>query len=452
MKDLTKGSITRLMIGFAVPILIGSIFQQLYGIIDTKVVSEKLGEEALAAVGAVSPVYNLIIGFAIGLTSGFSIIVARYFGANNMEKMRKSVAGTLMLGLVISAVFTAFSLIFIKPILEILNTDKDLIPGALDYINIIFFGITITMIYNMLSGILRALGDTKAPLVFLAISSVVNVFLDYAMVDKFGIKGAAWATVISQVLSAIMCIVYIIVKCPALHLKKQDFKITFQLLKQLFSSGFAMGFMLSFVDIGTVALQSAINSFDDTHIVAAHTAARKISGFLMMPYGAISATVSTFCSQNLGAGKIDRIKKGIKNSIFVGWIWSAFVVIFAFTPLCKWTLNWLMGADMPEALSIAIYYLKINTPFYFILAVLLLLRCAMQGLSRGVVPVVSSFIELVGKLVIAFLFAPMLGYFGVAISEPIIWILCAAWLTFSLFTDKKLYPRKNKKEIIVTTC
>ena len=446
MKDLTKGSITRLMIGFAVPILIGSIFQQLYGIIDTKVVSEKLGEEALAAVGAVSPVYNLIIGFAIGLTSGFSIIVARYFGANDMEKMRKSVAGTLMLGLVISAVFTAFSLIFIKPILEILNTDKDLIPGALDYINIIFFGITITMIYNMLSGILRALGDTKAPLVFLAISSVVNVFLDYAMVDKFGIKGAAWATVISQVLSAIMCIVYIIVKCPVLRLKKQDFKIKFSLLKQLFSSGFAMGFMLSFVDIGTVALQSAINSFDDTHIVAAHTAARKISGFLMMPYGAISATVSTFCSQNLGAGKIDRIKKGIKNSILVGWAWSAFVVIFAFTPLCKWTLNWLMGTDMPEALSIAIYYLKINTPFYFILAVLLLLRCAMQGLSRGVVPVVSSFIELVGKLVIAFLFAPMLGYFGVAISEPIIWILCAAWLTFSLFTDKKLYPRKIKKK------
>lgn len=444
MKDLTKGNITKLMIEYAVPILIGSIFQQLYGIIDTKVVSEKLGENALASMGAVNPVYWLIIGFAIGLTNGFAIIISRYFGAEDMKNMRKSVAGTLMLGMIISVVFTAFSLAFIEPILKMLKTSDELMGGALDYINIILAGITATMVYNMLAGILRALGDTKAPLVFLAISAVINIVLDYAMVVPFGIKGASWATVISQIISAVMCVVYIIVKCPQLHLKKEDFKISFSLLKQLFTSGFAMGFMVSFVDIGTVALQSAINSLGSSHIVAAHAAARKVSGFMMMPYGALNTTVATFCSQNLGAGEIARIKKGIRNCILVAWAWSVAVVIFGLTPLCNFTLQWLIGADKTEAINIAVYYLRINTPFYFVLAVLLVLRCAMQGLSRGVVPVVSSFIELVGKIVIAFIFAPMLGYLGIAISEPIIWILCAGWLTFSLFTDKNLFPRKQK--------
>lgn len=447
MKDLTKGNITRLMIGFAVPILIGSIFQQLYGIIDTKVVSEKLGEEALASMGAVTPVYNLIIGFAIGLTSGFAIIIARFFGAGDMKKMKQSVAGTLVLGMIISVAFTVLSLAFIKPLLHLLQTDDDLIGGCLDYINIIFMGITVTMVYNMLSGILRALGNTVAPLVFLAISSVINIFLDYAMVDSFGIKGAAYATVISQLVSAVLCIAYIALRCPELHLSKADFRFDFKMIKELFKTGFAMGFMISFVDIGTVALQSAINGFDDTHIVAAHTAARKISGFAMMPFSAITSAVSTFCSQNLGAGKIKRIKRGIYQSIIASWIWSAVVVIFAFTPLCRFTVNWLIGADKAEAVSIAIYYLKINTPFYFVLGVLLVLRCAMQGLSRGVVPVVSSFIELAGKMIIAFLLAPILGYFGVAISEPIIWILCTIWLTLSLFTDKTLYPRKTKAKL-----
>ena len=444
MKDLTKGNITRLLFGFAVPILIGSIFQQLYGVIDTKVVSEKLGEGALASMGAVSPVYSLIIGFAIGLTSGFAIIVARFFGAGDMEKMKRSVASTLVLGMIISVVFTALSLAFIEPILKMLKTSDDLIGGSLDYIRIIFFGITVTMIYNMLSGILRALGNTNAPLVFLAFSSVINIFLDYLMVGRFGIKGAAYATVISQVISAVMCIIYIIVRCPELHLSRNDFKFDWHLTKELFGCGFAMGFMLSFVDIGTVALQSAINSLDDNHIVAAHTAARRISFFAMMPLSAISSAVSTFTSQNLGAGQVERIKEGIKKSVIVSCIWSVAVAAFAFSPFSPWTLNWLIGADKPEAVSIAVYYLKINMPFYCVLSVLLVLRCAMQGLSKGYVSVVSSFIELVGKMLIAFILAPMLGYLGVAISEPIIWIFCAGWLTFSLFTDKKLYPKIKK--------
>lgn len=444
MKDLTKGNITRLLIGFAVPVLIGSIFQQLYGVVDTKVVSEKLGEDALASMGAVSPVYGLIIGFAIGLTSGFAIIIARYFGAGNMQKMKQSVASTLVLGMIISAVFTALSLALIEPVLKMLKTSDDLIGGSLDYIKIIFLGITITMIYNMLSGILRALGNTIAPLAFLAFSSVINVGLDYLMVGRFGIKGAAYATVISQGLSAILCVIYIILKCPELHLKKSDFKFEFRLIKELFGCGFAMGFMLSFVDVGTVALQSAINSLSDTHIVAAHTAARRISFFAMMPLSAISSSVSTFVSQNLGAGKIDRIKIGIKKCFIACLTWSVVVAIFAFTPLSKTAFSWLIGADKTEAISVGVYYLKINMPFYCILSVLLVLRCAMQGLSKGYVSVVSSFIELAGKMLIAFFLAPILGYLGVAVSEPIIWTLCALWLSFSFFFDRKLFPKRQK--------
>lgn len=439
MKDLTKGSPAKILISFALPVLIGSIFQQFYGIIDTKIVGQTLGVNALAAVGTTSPIMSLIIGFAIGICSGFTIIIAKYYGAHDYDEMRKSVAGTVVLAIGTAILLTVISLIFIKPLLVLLKTPDGIIDRAMRYISIIFAGMIFTMLYNMFAGILRALGDSKTPLIFLIISSGINIGLDYLFIlgFKMDVEGAAFATIISQVISAGLCFLYIIKKCPELKLSKSDFKLNKYIIKELYIAGLAMGFMMSFVDIGSVILQGAINSLGDS-IIAAHTAARKITGILFMPYGALTTAISTYCSQNLGAGKIDRIKKGIWRAVEISWVWSVFVVIFGYTALSPMALKWLLSSADAEIVSTAVYYLKINTPFYFVLAVLLMLRSSMQGFGKKVTPIVSSLIELMGKLLVTILLVPVFGYLGVCISEPIIWILCSIWLVWALLTDKTL--------------
>lgn len=439
MRDLTKGSITKNLIFFAFPVLIGNIFQQFYALIDTKIVGETLGTDAFSALGAVGPVYSLIIGFAVGMSNGFGIIIAKNYGANDYIKMRRSVGGTLVLGIGLTALLTAASLLSIRWLLNLLGTPDILMKPAMDYITVIFAGMIFTMLYNILSGILRALGDTKMPLVFLAVASVINIILDYLFIKLFsaGIAGAAYATLISQLISVLMCYIYIRKRCPELHLKAEDFKITPGEYGELLSSGIAMGFMISFVDIGSVVLQSAVNSLGPD-IIASHTAARKVSGILMMPYGSIISAIATFCGQNLGAGQISRIKKGIFRSIEICFIWSAFVLIFGYTALSPITVSWLASTSDVQIVKTAVFYLKINTPFYFVLTILLILRSAMQGFGKRITPVVSSIIELFGKIGVSLVLSPWLGYFGVCISEPIIWILCSIWLVISILTDKTL--------------
>lgn len=444
MRDLTKGSITKNLIFFAIPVLIGSIFQQFYALIDTKIVGETLGTDAFSALGTVSPVYSLIIGFAVGISNGFGIIIAKNYGANDFDKIRKSVGGTLILGMGVTAVLTAASLLSIEWILQILGTPEKLKNYALSYINVIFVGMVFTMLYNILSGILRALGDTKMPLLFLAVSSVVNIFLDYLFIKgfSFGIRGAAYATIISQLISVLMCYAYIRKKCPELHLKSQDFKITFSEYKELLSSGIAMGFMISFVDIGSVVLQSAVNGLGTT-VIAAHTVARKISGIMMMPYGSMISAIATFCGQNLGAGETARIKRGIRRAIEISFAWSTFVLIFGYTVLSPLSVKWLASTNDTAIIDTAVYYLKINTPFYYVLTLLLILRSAMQGFGKRITPVVASIIELLGKVAVSLILAPRLGYLGVCISEPIIWILCSVWLIIAMTTDKTLKTAKK---------
>lgn len=448
MKELTSGNPAKVIFAFSVPIIIGNLFQQLYSMIDTIIVGRTIGVDAIAALGSTSYISTLIIGFMSGLTNGFSIITARHYGAGDSVKMRRSVAGTIIIGLVVSAILTVSSIFFIKPFMHLLNTPADIFDEAYSYISVTLFFMVTAMLYNMSAGVLRAVGDSITPLVFLIISSGMNVGLDILFITKFGmgVAGAAYATIISQTLSFILCCVYIVIRFPYLIPKAEEFKITWAEVWELFSMGLSLALMFSLVEVGSLILQRAINNFG-TQTIAAHTAARKISSILMLPYTAFGSACATYCSQNIGAGRPDRAGKGVKSSILMAWVWSAAAVIigYVFSP---YIVSWIAGTDEQYIVDLASKYMRVNTPFYFVLAVLIVLRSSLQGLGRKAVPVASSIIEMVGKAVIAFTAAPALGYFGVMISEPIVWIFMTILLIIGYASDKQLMEATfGKKKI-----
>lgn len=443
MKDLTKGNIMKLLIGFAVPLLIGNIFQQLYNIVDTKVVGEILGEDALAALGASGPIYSLITGALIGLGNGFGIVVSKFYGAKQMERMRQVVANAVCLSVGITIIITVLSQFLIIPLLRVLNTPDDIMPRCVSYIRIILIFMIFTTAYNLCAAVLRALGNTIWPLIFLAIAMVINIGLDILLVGVFhmDVQGAAFATIISQAISLIGCIIYIIRKCPELHLKQEDFRLEMKLAGDLMGQGLAMAFMICFVSIGTLILQGAINRFG-TEIIAAHTIARKLTEIFLLPFGTLSVSAATFTGQNYGAGRYDRIRIGIRDAILLSWIWSFLVVLAVYT--IAPTLIWLVsGAKTPEVIDTARWYIQFDTPFYFILTILLISRNAMQGLGRKIIPMIASGIELLGKLIVAWVLADRMGYFGIILSEPVIWIICALLVGGVLFADPRL--RKSRQ-------
>lgn len=450
MKDLTKGKPLQLILMFAFPLLIGNLFQQLYNVVDTKVVGEILGGDALAAVGVTTPIFSLIIGFIIGLSNGFGIVIGKYYGAKNDKRMHKAIAGTIVLGFTTTIVLTIISLLTVMKMLRLLHTPQVIIETSYRYISIILAGMVLTLSYNMCAGILRALGDTIRPLYFLIISTLINVGLDLLFVKNMGmgVEGVAYATLIAQFVSAVLCFAYMYFKCPGLHLVRKDFCIDKELVAELYSQGLAMGFMLSFVGIGTLILQGAINDFG-TVTIGAHTAARKISEILMMPFSTLGVAAATFTSQNFGAGNYVRIKKGIRCAILLSWVWTAIVIgiVYAAAPLL---VRLVSGLKSQEAISIAARYLRFDTSFYGVLGILLVLRNAMQGLGRKFVPIISSSIELMGKLIVAFLFAKTLGYDAIIISEPATWIACTILLLLVFGTDPRLRHPSDIVESVST--
>ena len=423
--NMTEGNILRNLIFFAVPILIGNIFQQLYNVADTAIIGNLLGDSALAAVGASAPVYGLLIGFAGGLTNGFAVVIARYFGARNDREMKKAVSLTYILSGIIALVLTVTGVIIIKPLLVSLQTPEEIITNTGNYMTIIILFSTVTIAYNMLAGMMRAVGNSKAPLYFLIASTFVNIGLDFLFVKGFdmGVSGAAYATVISQGVSVVLCFIYALRKCDFLLFRKSDLTFDRSMLSNLTSTGLSMGLMYAIVSVGSVILQGAVNSFG-TETVTAHTAARKIDDIFMLTLGTIAMSSSTFASQNYGAGKIDRVKKGIRYGILLSFGWSAFAVLCAVlfrVPM----ITALTGTTSETVINTASEYIIWNISFFFILGVLLVLRSSLQGVGRKLVPVTGSAVELLLKIAATAILAPNLGYFGICICEPIIWTACA---------------------------
>ncbi len=444
MKDLTKGNIVRLLLAFSIPLLIGNVFQQLYNVVDTKVVGELLGEDALAAIGAGSPIFDLIISSLNGMGNGFGIVVSKYYGAKDMKKMRQAVASSVVLCAIICVAVTVLAMFLIRPMLLLIHTPEDIMPQCIAYIRFIILFMTVTAAYNLCASILRALGDTIRPLIFLAIATVINIGLDLLFVGSlhFGVQGAAYATVIAQAVSFLCCMVYIIIKCPELHLKRSDFVFEKALLTDLIGQGAAMAFMLCFVSVGTLILQSAINKFG-TKIIAAHTIARKLSGIGMMPFSTLGVAAATFTGQNYGANKLHRIREGIRDAILLSWIWSV-VVIVAVYLAAPMLIHLISGATTQEIVDTAQWYLRFDTPFYFVLGIVIVVRNALQGLGHKAVPMIASGIELLGKLAVAWLLADRMGYFGIIISEPVVWILMALLLGIAFLADARIKTQLAK--------
>ncbi len=424
MKDLTKGKILPLLLGFAVPIAVGNIFQLFYSLADTRIVGSFLGEEALAAVGATSSLNNMIIGFLLGMTNGFAIIVARYFGAKDHDNLKRAVAATFILGIGMAFIFTIVSVSLLRFILVGLQTPKNLLDLSVEYFRIILFGMTGAMLYNVCAGLFRAIGDSLTPLLFLIASTFVNIGLDLLFVCVFhlGVAGAAWATILSQYGSFACCFIYMRKRYDILLFGKKDCHLKRDMVKEMLSIGFSMGFMNSLINIGSVALQGAINSLQDTNYIVAHTAARKITEVFMLPFSVFGTTMATFCGQNLGAGKNDRIKKGLWRVIWITWAWCAGMIILAYT-VAPVLVHLITDTTQVKVIATASLYLRMNTILYFIPAVICILRNAMQGIGDSITPVISSSLELLCKVLVAVFLTPYLGYWAIIWSEPISWVI-----------------------------
>ncbi|BCN30663.1 MATE family efflux transporter [Anaeromicropila herbilytica] len=432
--DMTTGTPLTIILKFAIPIFIGNIFQQLYNLIDTIIAGHFLGDNAIAAIGATTAIYSLIINMANGLNNGYAIIVARAFGEKNEEKLRKSFAIMIVLNISASIVFTILSAIFIMPVLELLHTPEKIIGDAYEFIIIILFGIVITITYNMFAGLLRAIGNSRTPLIYLIISCVVNIILDFVFIVglRTGVGGAALATMLSQLLSVILCFSLVIRKYPELKLSKRHFQFEKELVIEMFTTGISMGFMYSIFAIGSVVLQSAINGLG-TAIITGHTGARKIVELCMQPLSTLSSANATFVSQNYGAGKYDRIKEGIRKTCLCGFIWSTITLVFIYL-FAPFIIKAITGSTNHEVITNAVMNLRINMPFYYPLGVLLVLRTSLQGIGRKIAPLFSSSIELIMKCFATFFLVSHLGYLGVSIAEPSTWLVC---MLFLLFTYKK---------------
>ncbi len=420
---LTEGKPIRLILLFAIPVFLGNLFQILYSLIDTKIVGSTLGETALASVGSVSTLYNLLTGFFNGLSLGFSVVMARYYGSKEEKSLRQTIAGAIMLGFGTAIILITLTALFLNPILRLLQVPQEQFSMSYAYIRVLIWGMFITLAYNLCANMLRAIGDSVTPLIFLVISSFVNVALDYFFILglHMGVAGAAYATVIAQFLSVVLCIWRIYRGFPILHVGREDFRIEKDKLWTLYQNGLSMGLMSSLVNFGTVVLQSGINQLG-TSIIVAHTAARKVFEIWNLPISVLGSSMATYCGQNYGAGKYSRIRKGMKDVLGIGFVWSVIVIIMAHT-ISPYLIQFIASSDSSEIIYWGRTYLELDMSFLPVCVGIVVLRNSMQGFGDYKTPVFSSFIELMGKLVFTFTFVRFFGYWGIIWTEPVIWIL-----------------------------
>lgn len=426
--EMTSGKPIRLILAFALPMFIGNIFQQIYTIVDTMVLGHSLGDSVIAAVGATAALYSLLVDLAIGLNSGYGIVVTRCFGAQEKSSLRRSIAGMLLLNIAVGLGLTFLSLAFLRPLLAYMNTPQAIFSQAYTYIAILCCGMLANICYNMCSAILWAVGNSRSPLYFLIISCFVNIVLDLLLVPGlgWGVAGAAIATLIAQLLSFVLCGAYILRNYGEILPGREDFRQLGQLLPELLSTGFAMALMYCVVDLGSMIFQRANNLLGEIYITA-HTASRRIMGIMMQPLATIATANSTFVAQNWGAGKLSRIRESLKKVIGLELLWALFA----------WVLVWFFGGALvrlttgtssPATIQNAVLSLRLHLCFFPALAVLLCLRTTMQAMGQKTAPVISSCVELAMKVFSARWLIPQLGFLGTCVTEPVTWTLMMLYL------------------------
>ncbi len=421
-KDLTTGTPIRRILVFSIPLLIGNIFQQFYNMADMVIVGRTIGTGALAAIGATGAIAFLVVGVSFGLTSGFTVITAQRFGANDGEGVRRSVATGIMLSLAISAVITAVSMTTVLPLFRIMQTPEDLLEDAYKYIIVIYGGTIATVLFNLFSGILRALGDSLTPLIFLIVACVINIVLDYVFIVNFGmgVAGAGWATVIAQAISVVFCVVYSLKRFPILHLRLRHWRIDWSFMRQHLTIGLSMAAQMAIIAVGNLFLQVAINQLG-TDSVKAFSAAVKIDQLATQPLFSLGVAMATFTAQNFGAGKMQRIRTGARQAsivtIAMGALGCAAMILIG-----RWMLGLFgIGDNEPEVVRQAQLYLNVTSGFYFLLGLLFVFRHTLQGMGKNTMPMISAASEVVFRVFATFGFAQWWGFLGICIVNPMCW-------------------------------
>ena len=445
MKDLTKGPILTTLLRFAVPTFFGSLFQLFYSLTDTRIVGTYLGEQSLAAVGGSAILCNLMISFMNGMTIGFTVPMSRFYGAKNYNSLRKAFASAVCMGILICTTLVTIAQLFMDHLLEFMKMEDYLKADAKSYCTTLIFGMFFTFAYNLGASSLRALGNSLTPLFLLICSSFLNVGMDIYFISKLelGVFGAALATVLAQGISATLCLLYLWKKYSILHFKVQDMKLEAPIVKELLASGCSMAFMSSLVQTGTLMLQTAINGLGQ-NIVVAHTAARKITEIFMMAFGITGNAMCTFTGQNVGAGQYERVRKAIFGTMTFLACWVAVIILLANT-VAGDMVYLITGSTNQEVQETASLYLRFDTAFYMVAASVTLLRNVLQGLGNHITPIVSSSVELVGKVVFAKLLVPHLGYWGVILAEPVVWIFMVIPLLIQILRNP--YLRKTRERL-----
>ena len=446
VKDMTNGSPSKHILGFAVPMLFGMLFQQFYNLVDTIIVGKTLGVEALAGVGATGSINFMIIGFCMGVCNGFVIPVAQCFGAKKPADLRKYVFNGYICSIVFAIVLTLASVIFCRRILIIMNTPADIIDHAYNYIVVIFIGIPTVFLYNMVSGVIRSLGDSKTPVVFLVLSSIINVVLDFflILVCKMGVAGAGWATVTSQLISGLTCLIYMYKKYDILKGNKSERVLDRRFITNLCMNGVPMGLQYSITAIGSTILQAAVNTLGSTY-VAAMTAGSKMFNFTCCPFDALGSTMATYAGQNVGAAKIKRLGQGVRSAMIIGSIYSVLSLVALYFTTDYIALLF-VNASETTIIALTRQFILASACFYIPLTGVNVVRFCIQGMGFSVFAISAGILEMIGRAFAAIILIPSIGFMGACLASPIAGIAADAFL-FPAFIHcaKKLNARHNIK-------
>ena len=428
MIDMTSGNVTGHIMHFALPMLIGYIFQQFYSMVDTVIVGKFVGVYALAGVGSTGAISFMIIGFCTGICAGFSIPVSQSFGAGNYHHLRRYIANSIWISLAFSVFVTLLVCSLTGGILHLMNTQPDIYQYAYDYIFIVFAGIPATILYNLTSSIIRAFGDSKTPVYFLLLSSALNIVLDLVSIIYWGmgVKGAAYATVFSQFVSGALCAVYMYKHFEIIHCSREELAPSLRHIKHLLYIGVPMGIQYTITAIGSVILQTAVNGLGYM-AVAAITAGTKIRTFFCTPYDALGSTIATFAGQNVGAGRMDRVRSGVLSSMRIGCIYSIAGLVIMITLGRPLSLMFLDSGE-ESIISMTMLYLIVDAAFGILLTGVNVFRFCMQGMGFSGLAIFAGILEMIGRSAVAFLLIPVFGYPAACFAAPAAWLLADLFL------------------------
>ncbi len=441
-RDLTTGSPMKLIIRFATPMILGIILQQFYGLVDTMIVGQYLGKEALAGVGSTGSLNFIVLGFCMGICNGFSVIVAQFFGAKDEHNLRKSVANSIWLSVIIGVIVTALTSIFCRPILHLMNTPDSIYEYAAKYIFIIFLGIPCIILYNLSAAIIRALGDSRSPIIFLAIAAVLNIGLDMLFIGGLGmnVEGAAYATVLAQGISGACCVHFIRRRFSILKMNMDEMRPDTEIMRRLVGIGIPMGLQYSITGIGSVILQFSVNGLGDVS-VAAMTTALKVHILLSCPLDGLGQSMAPYTGQNVGAKKLDRVGQGLRDALKISAliciILLIIVILFGSHAATLFLDKDKLAEEAPVIIRLSRQYLLTVTAFDFLVAIVNTVRFTIQGMGFSNFAMIAGLMEMLARSLAGLVLIPLLGFTGACLSSPLAWIFADAFLIPAYFWCKK---------------